>query len=439
MTKIISTIGPVSSKKNIRFCEKKSEILRFNMSHNSISWHKKNISISKKINPNKYILVDIPGAKPRTTNIGEIKIRKGQKVKFSYAVKNKKIIPISNPLPKLSKKNIKFFSLSDGTFIFKLVSYRNKILTGISNQNFNLTPKRGLNLPYAIYNDNFQLKIYDKFIKKISSLKYDCLGLSFIQNSRIIKILKKKYKNKIFISKIENFLGYMNRKEIIKNSDVVMIDRGDLAAEIGNDKLTEYSENIIADCKKYGKPVIIATENLNSLINSVSPSKSDILNLDYYLSKKIDFIMLSDETATSINWKNTLSWLEKYLEKRNRNKKISQPFELKQVLKHLTNQVLIIFSKKGHFLNNFQTENFSKLFVFTENKNLARLINLKQNICSYCTKFPKKNIDEFLFKNIKKNKKLIFKNNDTAFLINVSFPRKSSRANTFIILSKKDF
>ena len=91
------------------------------------------------------------------------------------------------------------------------------------------------------------------------------------------------------------------------------IDRGDLAAEIGNDKLTEFSSNIIEDCKKNGKPIIIATENLNSLITNLTPSKSDILNLDYYLLKKVDYLMLSDETATSPRWKNTLNWLKKYL------------------------------------------------------------------------------------------------------------------------------
>ena len=68
----------------------------------------------------------------------------------------------------------------------------------------------------------------------------------------------------MFISKIENSKGYENRKEIIKESDAIMIDRGDLAAEVGNEKLTNYVENIITDSKLLGKPVIIATENLNS-------------------------------------------------------------------------------------------------------------------------------------------------------------------------------
>ena len=442
MTKILTTIGPVSSDKNLKFSLKRSGMLRFNMSHNTVGWHKKNINLIKKIDPNKYVLVDIPGAKPRTLNKIPIKIYKGKKITFSYELNKanvKDVSLISNPLPKLIKKNNNFFSLSDGSFLFKFISLKNNKLTGISLQNFYLQPRKGLNIPYSIYDDEFQSKVYIKFMKKISSLKYDCIGLSFVQSAKIIKILKNRNKNKIFISKIENFLGYSNRKEIIKESDAIMIDRGYLAAEVGNEKLTEFSENIINDCKKSGKPIIIATENLNSLINNHSPSKSDILNLDYYISKKVDFIMLSDETATSPRWKNTLNWLKKYLNLK-KNKIISNKiFDISQILQNLSNYVLVIFTKKGFFLEKFKGDNFSKLIVFTENRQLSKIVNLKENIHSFYSKFPKTNIDKFLFQNIKNKKDLIFKGNKSAFLINVTFPRKKSRANTFMILSKKDF
>ena len=272
MTKILSTLGPVSSNKNIKTILDKSGIIRFNMSHNTLSWHRKNINLIKKIHPDKYILVDIPGAKPRTLNIKTIKISKGQKVVFSHKYKGKNIIPISNPLPKIRKK-IKFFSVSDGNFIFKLVSLKNKKLIGISSQTFNLQPRKGLNVPFSIYDDGYQAKIYFNFIKKISKLNFDCLGLSFVQNEKIIKKLKNYNKNFMFISKIENSKGYENRKEIIKESDAIMIDRGDLAAEVGNEKLTNYVENIITDSKLLGKPVIIATENLNSLIGNLTLQK----------------------------------------------------------------------------------------------------------------------------------------------------------------------
>ncbi len=441
MTKILSTIGPISSDiKKIEFILKKSKILRLNMSHNSPHWHKKNVNLIKKIDPDKYILIDIPGAKPRTLNNNILKIHKGQKVTFAYKIKKKHTIPISNPLPKLYKKKIKYFSVSDGNFLFKFISLKNNKLVGISLQSFNLQSKKGLNIPFSIYDDKYQSKIYINFIKKISNLNFDCVGLSFVQSARIIKILKNYNKNKIFISKIENFLGYINRKEIIKASDAIMIDRGDLAAEVGNEKLTEYVENIIKDCKFYGKPIIIATENLNSLINNLTPSKSDILNLDYYISKKVDFIMLSDETATSSNWRNTISWLYNYLNFKKKEKtKTMKSVEISEILKKLDSHVLVIFSKKGFFLEKFRGEKFSKLILFTENKYLAKAANLKENINSFYAKFPKSNIDQFLYKNIKSKKDIIFKNDKIAFLINVTFPRKNSRANTFTILSRKDF
>ena len=92
MTKILSTVGPISSGKKINFAIDRSKMIRFNMSHNSVSWHKKNIDIVKKIDPSKYVLVDIPGAKPRTLNKNGLKILKGQKVTFGFKIKSKKIL-----------------------------------------------------------------------------------------------------------------------------------------------------------------------------------------------------------------------------------------------------------------------------------------------------------------------------------------------------------
>ena len=440
MTKILATLGPVSSHKNIKYLVNKSDMVRLNMSHNSIDWHNKMINKIKIIDYKKTILVDVPGAKPRTLNNKEINIKKGQKIVFAYNSTNKNIIPISNPLPKLSKKTkIKTFSISDGAYMFNFVSLNNKLLTGISLQDFILLPRKGLNIPFSIYNDNLQSKLYTKFIRKIRNLKYDCIGLSFVQSSKIIKKLKNQNKSKIFISKIENYLGYLNRKKIIKESDAIMIDRGDLAAEVGDENLTDFTNNIIEECKNLSKPVIIATENLNSLINSLSPSKSDILNIDYFISKKVDYIMLSDETATSKYWKNTLKWLNNFFKIRNKKININNKLDIYEIIKKTQNQVLVLFSKKGYFFKKISGINYSKLFLFTQDKMLAKTSNLNKNITSFYKMFPKKNFDNFLFQNLKKNKQLIFKNNKFAILINISFPKKKSRANSIIVISKDNF
>jgi pyruvate kinase len=441
MTKILSTVGPVSSGNDLKTLINNSDFIRLNMSHNSLEWHKKKINLIKKIDPEKNILVDIPGAKPRSMNKDIVNIKKGQKIIFEYKGKNylNNVIPVSNPLPNLKKKEVKYFTVSDGTFLFKLIKFKKNKLTGQSLQDFDLLPKKGINIPYSVYDNDHQLQVYKQFINKIGRLKFDCIGLSFVQNAKSIKILKKILKNKIFISKIENNKGYENRKEIIKESDAIMIDRGDLAAEVGIEKLTDYSENVIDDCIKFGKPVIIATENLNSLTLNLTPSKSDIINLDFFLKKKVDYIMLSEETAVSKNWKNTLKWLNKYLTSKNKETSVIKSLEIADFFKNFDNQVLVIFSKRGYIIKKIREQKYKKIFLFTENVELAKILSLKENIDCYLIKFPKKNLDNFFYKNIKKLRKKIFNSNKSAFQLNVTYPRKKSRANTIIILTKKDF
>ena len=284
----------------------------------------------------------------------------------------------------------------------------------------------------------YKKKIYIKFLNKINQLKIDCVGLSFIQNSNVIKCLKKKFPNFLYVSKLENLLGHKNRKNIIAQSDAIMIDRGDLAAEVGVTKFLSYTNDIIHDAKLLAKPTIIATENLNSLITGSTPSKSDVLNIDYYLKKSVDFIMLSDETATSNNWQNTLDWLRKFLSYKVKRKNINA-LSILQIVKNLKNETIIVFSKKGHFFNKIDFSNHEKIILFTENIKISKLSKLKTNVTSNYIKYPKKNLDNFIYTNIKKNMRDIFKFSNYAYLVNVRFPRKNSRANSLSIIEKKDF
>jgi pyruvate kinase len=439
MTKILATLGPLlSKKKDIKFFIENCDVIRFNLSHNTLLWHKKKIDLIKKFKPEKLILVDIPGIKPRTLNEKIINIAKGQVIGFSYYKKGKNIINISNPLPRTENK-IRFFSLSDGNYHFKFLNLSNNILWGKATQNFPLKPKKGLNIPYSIYDDEIQEKFYFSFLRKIINIKYDCVGLSFIQSSKVIEKIKKKYPEKLIISKIENYLGYKNRISIIKSSDAIMIDRGDLSAELGIEKLSLYSNKIIEDSKILKKPIIIATENLNSLIDSSLPTKSDIINLDYYLDKKIDFIMLSDETATSNFWKSTLKWLNNYLKVKKKNENIANSFTIEKLLESLSNETVIIFSKKGFIFNKINTTNVKKIILFTENKKTYLNSKLKARVDSYLVKFPKIALDNFLFKNIKKLSNKVFKENKYIFLVHLMFPRKGSRANSISLIHREDF
>ena len=238
-----------------------------------------------------------------------------------------------------------------------------------------------------------------EFIEKANKVAFDGIGLSFIQSGKILKKIKDTFKNKILVSKIENLHGLNNVSNIAINSDLIMIDRGDLLAEVGIGNLY----NAICEISKQAvfnkKPLIMATENLESMQKRLQPSKSEIIALEHSINLGTDFIMLSDETATSSNWRNTISWLNNYLNSRKKEKlKIIKPIEISEILQKLDSRVLVIFSKKGFFLEKFRGEKFSKLILFTEDKYLAKAANLKENINSFYAKFPKSNIDKFLYK-----------------------------------------
>ena len=132
-----------------------------------------------------------------------------------------------------------------------------------SEISFVLGKQKGVNFPLSIYDEKNQLKKYLGFFKKSKQIKYDAIGLSYVQSSNLIKNFKKRKINKIIISKIENLSGLKNIKEISEVSDAIMTDRGDLSAEIGEMNLYRAIKKISEVTKSQDKPLIMATENLD--------------------------------------------------------------------------------------------------------------------------------------------------------------------------------
>ena len=317
--KILATVGPKSCSENsIKKISKYTNLFRINGSHNTLDWHVKISKRIKDICPESFILLDIPGLKPRTNNNEIIDIKKDQTVTFSFG--NIKVddgilsIKTTKPLPKI-KKCLSEFSVSDGQFIFNHVKNKKNLIQGISKTYFKLKPQKGLNIPNSYYDNILQEKLYLKFIKKAEKVLYDGIGLSFIQDGSIPLRIKSILKNKIVVSKIENLYGLNNAREITKNSDLIMIDRGDLLAEVGSNKLYKSINKISENAVYFNKPLIMATENLESMQTRLQPSKSEIIALEHSIDLGTNIIMLSDETATSHLFLNTLDWLDNFLRK----------------------------------------------------------------------------------------------------------------------------
>lgn len=450
MIKIIPTIGPITcDTQSLRSLSKYSNIFRLNTSHNNIDWHIKTVKKIHKLNKNIKVLIDIPGVKPRTKNEKNILIKKSSIVVFYYGKKpmikkaNSIYVLLSNPIPQknlFKKKNR--LSVDDGRFSLGIIKLSKKYIITISDETFILKPNKGLNIPNSIYDDNLQEKKYLTFLAKLKKLKYDAIGLSFIQSQNLILKLRKKYPEKLIVSKIENLEGVKNMSSICLHSDVVMIDRGDLAAEIGNENLFDAILKISKVCKSFNKPLMIATENLESMIKNQLPTKSEIFTLGYYKQINVDSIMLSDETSTSKNWKNTVKWIFKFFnsEKISTQKNIEKKESFWNLFRKDLKLPIIIFSKRGKSINNVERLSyFNQVSVFTENNKIKTLCEFKKNIKVYITKkFDNRNLLKFIKENLKINKKKIFKTNNQAIVIYISFPRKDSIANTVTLLDKRD-
>jgi pyruvate kinase len=319
--KILATIGHNKDLYNyIRKILKSTKYVRTNASHNTIKWHEDTSRIIKKINKKAFHLFDIPGIKPRTLNKENIFIKKNEIINFVFRKKvtkknQYKTINLSNPLPKINKL-VKYFSLYDGKHEFKILSFNKNKIVGKSLSAFNLIPGKGLNIPFSIYNEKLQNIMYLDFLSKCKNVDFNAIGISYIQSSKVINKIRTRFPKQQIISKIENLEGVKNLEEIIKATDIVMIDRGDLCAEIGYYNLFETINKIAKKAKEYDKPLIMATENLDTMVFNFHPTKSEIISLEYSKLIGTTFIMLSEETATSSNWLNTIKWLEKFNKKK---------------------------------------------------------------------------------------------------------------------------
>ena len=452
MTNVLSTIGPISGDiNNLKKIVKHSKFIRLNGAHNNLDWHKKICSRIKKINPRCKILIDLPGIKPRTLNSQNILIKQNEKIIFYFGKRKKKKnirqIQISKPLPKF--ENPHTFSVSDGKFIFKFISKGKNYIMGKSKDNFTLLSKKGLNIPFSIYDNKFQEKVYLNFLKKIKNFNFDAIGLSYVQDHSLV--IKMRYKsNKIIVSKIENDQGCKNMNLICQSSDIIMIDRGDLAAEIGDTNLYNQSIKISKCAKHHGKLLIMATENLETMIFNNTPTKSEIISISFSKSLNVDYLMLSDETATSKKFLKIINWLKNFnylhANQKINSKKNNNFIKTKDIFFQNLSKInekdnkIIVFTRKGYVIEKILSTNPSiELIIFTDDQKVYDLSDLRMNTLIFKTsKFPI-SLDKFIYSNIKKNKKIIFKNNKNVCLLYAAFVRKNSRANTLSILEENDF
>lgn len=309
-TKIIATLGPASDdEKTIKeLYNSGMNVARLNFSHGTYEYFEKLIKTIRNVSDEITILLDTKGPEIRTSKVDEdLDIILDQKIQISNNFKQlstDKLINLQyNHLFEVSKGN--HILIDDGAIDIEVtsVSEKNKIVNGIVRAGGLL----GSNKTVSIHGHNVKLPFLSKKDKEDIlfgiSQDIDVVAASFVRERKEVESLKKfLIKNggeKIrIISKIEHSKALEDIEGIVEESFGIMVARGDLGVEIPIQKVPYIQERIIALCNELGKPVIVATQMLESMKKNKVPTRAEVNDVAQAILQGADCVMLSAETAS---------------------------------------------------------------------------------------------------------------------------------------------
>ncbi len=311
-TKIVCTLGPSSDTEEIitNLVQSGMNVARINFSHGIHEEHKKKIEIIKKVrsklNVPIAIMLDTKGPEVRIKQFekGVIVLEKDKEFIFTTddILGNQKRISVTyNKLTQELKKGDPILA-DDGLLLFRVKEISgNDIICNVENGG-ELKNNKSLNFPdTSIKLPAITKKDVDDIVFGIRE-DIDLIAASFIRKTEdvieIRKILEENHGSHIqIISKIENRQGVDNIDSILEVSDGIMVARGDLGVEISPEEVPLEQKEIIKKCNKAGKPVITATQMLDSMIRNPRPTRAEVTDVANAIFDGTDAIMLSGETA----------------------------------------------------------------------------------------------------------------------------------------------
>ncbi len=311
-TKIIATLGPASAKEDVlkNMFLSGLNVIRMNFSHGDHETHQKNLNlvkkVAKRVGVRIAILQDLSGPKIRIGDFkdGRIILKNGQD--FTLTTKkmlgDESIVYINyEKLPQEVKVGSSIM-IFDGKIQLKVKKISGEDIKCVVVEGGEISNRKGVNVPGA----NLSIKSLTEKDKKDIEFgvknKVEFIAFSFVRNEKDVlelrSILEKAKSKSLIISKIETTEAILNFDAILETTDGVMVARGDLAVEIGAENVPVLQKEIISKCNKAGKPVITATQMLDSMEHSPVPTRAEVSDVANAIFDGTDAIMLSGETAT---------------------------------------------------------------------------------------------------------------------------------------------
>lgn len=311
-TKIVATLGPASDSYEtmVELVKAGVDVFRINMSHGSHEVAAKQIETISKLNKdykiNVGILADLQGPKLRVGQIenNAMEIRPGDILTFvnEKCVGNAERIYMSYKSFASDVEVGEKVLVDDGKVGLEVIETNNvdtvrlKVLYGkelSSNKGVNL-PDTHVSLPALTEKDLQDFEF-------LMTQPVNWIALSFVRGPKEVKELKEKIRQRkhqaLVIAKIEKPQAVEKIDKIIKVTDGIMVARGDLGVEMPIEKLPGIQKRIIALCVQFGKPVIVATQMMDSMITNPSPTRAEVTDVANAVLEGTDAVMLSGETS----------------------------------------------------------------------------------------------------------------------------------------------
>jgi pyruvate kinase len=310
-TKIVATLGPACADKKtlLEMVDAGLDVARLNFSHADHETHKKSLEmvrgINEKYNTNIAILQDLQGPKIRIGNLTEpLQIKPGQTVTLQSDITEQKgkILPIVYDTFAQDVNIGDPILIDDGKVecVVEDTNNKNQVKLKVLYGEV-IKSRKGVNLPQTKISVP---TITEKDFKDMDFAiehNVEWVALSFVRTADDIRLLKEliRLKNGTsnVIAKIEKPEALVNIDEIIRSADGIMVARGDLGVEIPMEEVPAWQKRIIKKCNAAGKPVIVATQVMESMIENSRPTRAEANDVANALVDGADAVMLSGETS----------------------------------------------------------------------------------------------------------------------------------------------
>ncbi|MFW6022916.1 MAG: pyruvate kinase [Halanaerobiaceae bacterium] len=311
-TKIVGTLGPASDNKKMiaQLVDAGLDVVRLNLSHGTYEDHGKKIELIREVEDDTGktigIMMDTRGPEVRTGSLknGSVLLNTGDKIiltteevegdseRISISYRN-----ITNDLQPES-----ILLIDDGLIKLKVLEINGDEIRCIIINGGKLGTHKGVNIPGASLNLPALTETDKEYIRFGIKMDINFIAASFVRKARDVIAIRAFLDNEgargiYIIAKIENQEGVDNIDKILEVADGIMIARGDLGVEIPPEQVPVIQKMIIRKCNEAGKPVITATQMLDSMIRNPRPTRAEASDVANAIFDGTDAIMLSGESA----------------------------------------------------------------------------------------------------------------------------------------------